>query len=98
MAGKVVPRKHFQRMCSVLAPMDHLGQMFYGMGVLFYRIDLGPGNMLRHTGGITGFRSVVAYVPDDDVFVAVFFNDKNVSVEAGLWSIVRTVRAFKRNS
>lgn len=95
LSGQVVSPTTVQNMFTDLAPMDARGETFYGQGVMLYDIPQGPGLMLGHSGGITGFTSVVAYVVKDDLYVSVVFSDKTVPAEAGLWAIVRAIRAVR---
>jgi D-alanyl-D-alanine carboxypeptidase len=98
LAGRVLPddavHRMFTRMPAMLGPYTG-GNSSYGMGVQFYDVPDGPGLMLGHSGGIEGFTTVVAYVPADDLYVAVSFNEKNVPAEAGLWALVRALRAYR---
>jgi D-alanyl-D-alanine carboxypeptidase len=96
LSGRLVSPATVRAMFTDLAPMDQGGQMFYGRGVQLYDIPQGPGLMLGHSGGITGFTSIVAYVADDDLFVSVIFNDQKTPAEAGLWAVVRAVRAARQ--
>lgn len=95
LAGDVISREYLRQSFHALAPMDTRGEMYYGMGVQLYDVPQGPGLMLGHSGGITGFTSVVAYVADDDLFIAVLVNDKAVSAEAALWAFVQAVREYR---
>jgi D-alanyl-D-alanine carboxypeptidase len=92
LGGQLVLSETVRAMFTDLAPMDESGRMFYGRGVQLYDIPQGPGLMLGHSGGITGFTSIVVYLVDDDMFVAVVFNDQETPAEAGLWAVVRAVR------
>jgi D-alanyl-D-alanine carboxypeptidase len=98
LAGQVLPddtvHRMFTRMPAMLGPYTG-GNSSYGMGVQLYDVPDGPGLMIGHSGGIEGFTTVVAYVPADDLYVAVSFNEKNVPAEAGLWALVRAVRAWR---
>lgn len=96
LSGQLVSPATVRAMFTDLAPMNQGGQTFYGCGVQFYDIPEGPGLMLGHSGGITGFTSIVAYLADDDLFVSVIFNDQKVPAEAGLWAVVRAVRASRQ--
>ena len=98
LAGRVLPEASVHRMFTAMPAMlgPYAGSnSFYGMGVQLYDVPDGPGLMLGHSGGIDGFTSVVAYVPADDVYIAVSFNEKSVPAEAGLWSLLRAVRAWR---
>lgn len=95
LSGDVVASATLHAMFSRMPAMSDAGQSFYGLGVQLYDIPYGPGLMLGHSGGIAGFTSVVAYVANDDVYVAVLLNDKDVPAEAGLWAVVRAIRAFR---
>jgi D-alanyl-D-alanine carboxypeptidase len=96
LSGTLVSSATVRAMFTDLVPMAEDRQMYYGRGVQLYDIPQGPGLMLGHSGGITGFTSVVAYVSADDMYVAVVFNDQNVPAEAGLWAVVRAVREVRR--
>lgn len=96
LSGQLVSQATVRAMFTDLAPMNQGGQTFYGRGVQLYDIPQGPGLMLGHSGGITGFTSIVAYLADDDMFVSVIFNDQRVPAEAGLWAVVRAVRAERQ--
>ncbi|MGE0441974.1 MAG: serine hydrolase domain-containing protein [Gemmatimonadales bacterium] len=96
LGGRLIPPASVRTMFTDLAPMDQSGQMFYGRGVQLYDIPQGPGLMLGHSGGITGFTSVVAYLAADDMYVSVIFNEQQVPAEAGLWAVVRAVRAARQ--
>ena len=98
LSGKIVSEKDIKKMYASLAPMDPKNQMFYGLGVQFYNIQQGPGFMLGHSGSIQGFKSIVAYIPADNVYIAVIFNDQSVPAEAGLWHLLRTIRKLNIES
>ncbi|WP_454907987.1 serine hydrolase domain-containing protein [Variovorax gossypii] len=98
LAGRVLPEASVHRMFTGMPAMlgPYAGSnSFYGMGVQLYDVPDGPGLMLGHSGGIEGFTSVVAYVPADDVYIAVSFNEKSVPAEAGLWALLRALRAYR---
>jgi len=82
LAGRVLPEASVHRMFTAMPAMlgPYAGSnSFYGMGVQLYDVPDGPGLMLGHSGGIEGFTSVVAYVP----------------AEAGLWALLRALRAYR---
>lgn len=96
LSGKVVSVEAVKTQFNNLARLDQHGQQFYGGGVQYYDIPGdGPGRMLGHSGGIHGFTSVVAYIPGDNLFIAVLFNDQNVAAEAGLWGLLRAIRDYR---
>jgi len=98
LAGRVLPEASVHRMFTAMPAMlgPYAGSnSFYGMGVQLYDVPDGPGLMLGHSGGIEGFTSVVAYVPADDVYIAVSFNEKSVPAEAGLWALLRALRVYR---
>ena len=96
-SGQLVSPATVRAMFTNFAPMDEGGQTFYGRGVQLYDIPQGPGLMLGHSGGMTGFTTIVAYLADDDMFVSVIFNDHKVPAEAGRWALVRAVRAERQS-
>lgn len=95
LSGKIVSQNSLQEMFKLLAPIDQNQAIFYGKGVQFFDIQPGPGVMIGHSGAIDGFKSVVAYLPEDDVYISVLFNNQNVSAEAGLWHVLKALRAIK---
>lgn len=50
--------------------------------------------MVGHSGGAVGARAIVAYLPDEPVYVAVMFNDERPA-EAGLWMLVQALRRMR---
>lgn len=99
LSGKVVPLETVKAQFETMAKFDQGGQQYYGQGVQYYDIPGdGPGRMLGHSGGIQGFTSVMTYIPDDNVFIAVLFNDQDVAAEAGLWGLLRALRAHGANA
>lgn len=103
LSGKVVSTSTMRASFEQMYPMQPLfpsppgTETFYGRGVQLTDApggDDGPGLMLEHSGGIFGFNAVVAYVVEDDAYVAVAVNDKNVPAMAGLWRLLQDVRAF----
>ncbi|MBZ4409941.1 beta-lactamase family protein [Myxococcus sp. XM-1-1-1] len=102
MSGALLPMDTVQRMFQDMHSMDVMyppsqpgNTMSYGRGVQLYEVPQGPGLMLGHSGGIQGFTSVMAWLPEDDAFVAVIFNDNQVAAEAGLWALVRALREHR---
>jgi D-alanyl-D-alanine carboxypeptidase len=100
LGGQVLPQATVQQAFQDLYPMQPFIPMpagvesFYGQGVqLTDATAVGPGLMLEHSGGVTGFNAVVAYLVEDDAFVAIAVNDKDVPAVAGLWRFVQALRA-----
>ena len=98
MKGDLFPSHLFKEMSSSLAPMDSSGQFYYGMGVQYYQVNPGPGVMVGHNGGITGFNSMVAYVVADNLFIAVLSNDESFPSAAGLWLIIQRLQSIDQVS
>jgi CubicO group peptidase (beta-lactamase class C family) len=61
---------------SPLYPTTHF--MSYGMGWLVY--DYRGHVALAHTGGIDGFRALVAFLPNDDFGFVILTNDENTVI------------------
>lgn len=97
LSGKLLAKETVRSLFTDLAPMVDVADASYGRGVMLYNGAQGPGPMLGHSGGVTGFTSVVAYLVEDRAFVCVLFNDKQYAAEAGLWSLVRTLRHVRSN-
>lgn len=95
LSGQLTEKMYVIEMFSSAYSMSNSGELFYGSGVQIYDVADGPGLMLGHSGGITGFTSVIAYIPEDDIYVSVIFNDRSTPAEAGLWSIVQTIRSYR---
>ena len=104
LAGDLLPTETVRASFSGMYPMQPLfpappgTEMFYGRAVQLTDApggDDGPGLMLEHSGGITGFNAVVAYLVEDDAYVAVAVNDQDVAAQAGLWTLVRALRAAR---
>jgi len=69
--------------------------LFYGRGAQITAAPSGqegPGLLLEHSGGITGFNAIVAYAAEDGVFISVMTNDEQVPTAAGLWRVLQVVR------
>lgn len=91
-ALRLLSRTSIEQMFTELAPMNEKKTLYYGEGVMYYDVADGPGKMLGHSGGIQGYRSIIAYTAEDNAFIAVLFNDESASAEAGLWKLVQVLR------
>ena len=91
LSGRVVSPEALDLMLGPMTPMFGREDMAYGRGLQLYRVE-GPGVMMGHSGGVTGFTAVVAWLAEDDVVVAVLLNDRQVPAEAALWHLVRALR------
>ena len=92
MTGKIISAASRDRMFQAVTPMFGQDATLYGLGVMVYDIPDGPGLMFGHSGSITGYNSVVAYIPADEVFIAVMTSDHDTPAEAALWAVLRTWR------
>lgn len=92
LAGSLLRPTTVRRMLTNMLPMFGDPRQRYGAGIMLYTIPEGPGTMIGHSGGARGCRAVVAYLPADTAYVAVLFNDE-IPAEAGLWALVRALRA-----
>ena len=106
LAGEVLTadtvRASFREMYPMqpLIPAPPGTTTYYGRGVQLTDApggSDGPGLMLEHSGGIGGFNAMVAYLVEDDVYIAVAVSDKDVSAAAGLWALTRALRAYRAN-
>ncbi len=104
LAGEVLPVDVVHAAFAQMYPMQPLipaplgTQTYYGRGVQLTDTpgeEAGPGLMLEHSGGIVGFNAVVAYLVEDDVYIAVIVNDEDVPAAAGLWSLARALRTSR---
>ena len=89
--GKLVSPASLQRMMKPAFAMFGNDQMGYGAGLQVGNIKDGPGVLVMHSGGITGFASTVAWLPEHQLFVAVMVNERQVPAEAALWALVRSL-------
>lgn len=88
---QLLPKTNVRQMLSEMMPTPD-PTVAFGSGVMLYTPKEGPGPMLGHSGTLVGFRSVVAYVVEDDIYVAVVFNERNAPAEAGLWQLLQAFR------
>ena len=95
LAGKLLAQGTARSMFAELYPMVNVAEASYGRGAMVYDGAQGPGLMLGHSGGVAGFTSVVVYSVQDRAYVCVLFNDRQYAAEAGLWSLIRALRAFR---
>lgn len=92
LTGQLIKTSSLKAMVSPAWPMFGNPQMAYGSGIQVAHIPDGPGAMLMHSGGITGFSATVAWLADYQVFVAVLANERQVPAEAALWALVRSLK------
>lgn len=75
MDGRLLDPQTLRRMGEHFYPMvGYADSLAYGYGLM--RLDTPAGPVLGHTGGITGFNSIVWYEPQRGVSVAVIVNDE----------------------
>ncbi len=80
-AGKVIPLELYARMTAPTAlPGGQTEE--YGFGIA--RRELKGRRALGHGGGIFGFNTDSIYLPDEDIFVAVFANSDSPAAEPGM--------------
>jgi D-alanyl-D-alanine carboxypeptidase len=84
LSGRLVDRERVRGMYERLHPMSKTG-VYYGRGLMLFESPRGP--MLGHSGGSGGFRAVVGYLLERDVYVAVMANAE-VSLEGTLPRLV----------
>lgn len=97
LTGQLINASSLQAMVSPAWPMFGNSQMAYGSGIQVANVPDGPGAMLMHSGGITGFSATVAWLAEDQVFVAVLANERTVPAEAALWALVRSLQGDHLN-
>jgi hypothetical protein len=61
----------------------------YGLGVFLRKLDEQP--VIRHGGGINGFRSDLAYFPDEDITIAVLSNTEGARPATATDQIARHI-------
>lgn len=93
MGGAVVSPASLDHMTHQAWPLFGHEQMGYGRGVQIADFPVGPGPLVMHSGGVTGFVSVVAWLPRHGVFVAAMTNEQTSSAEAALWALVQALNA-----
>lgn len=79
--GKVVSAERYRQMIAPTTLPDGKVEN-YGFGLA--QDTLRGRDLIRHGGGIFGFSTAAAYVPKDDLFVAVFANSDEAAVGPGL--------------
>lgn len=89
--GKVVTPEDFARMCkpTVLPDGSNTG---YGFGLVV--TELQGQRAVHHGGGIHGFNSVLIFLPDQDLHVAVVSNLEQASSERLAQSLLKSVLAI----
>ncbi|MGL1934295.1 MAG: beta-lactamase family protein [Fibrobacterales bacterium] len=97
MSGALLKTTTVHSMLTNLTSMPQYGPVFYGAGIQAYSILGGPGYMVGHSGGIPGFNAILVYVVQDNIFISVMHNDKEIPVEVSLWDIVKAVREYREN-
>lgn len=104
LAGEVISDANLRAAFTNMYPMQPFiptapdTESFYGYGVQLTDApsgEEGPGLMLEHSGGITGFNAMVAYLVEDNAFVAITVSDETVPAAAGLWQLARTLRGLR---
>lgn len=91
LSGRLVSQASLERMIDPAWPMFGNPQMRYGAGLQVAEIPDGPGTMLMHSGGISGFAATVAWLAERELFVAVLTNERQVPAEAALWALVQAL-------
>lgn len=71
-SGNVVTPKSFQAMTTPAQSVEPPAHP-YGLGLYLWRVQ--GSEMVGHTGQINGFASALAYLPKEDITVAVLAND-----------------------
>lgn len=89
--GQLVSARSLERMVDPAWPMSGNPGMRYGAGIQVAEIEDGPGTLLLHSGGITGFSATVAWLPERELFVAVMTNERQIPAEAALWALARSI-------
>lgn len=79
--GKVVSAARYEQMIAPTTLPDGKVEN-YGFGVA--QGTLRGRELIRHGGGIFGFSTSAAYIPNEDLFVAVFANSDEIGVGPGL--------------
>jgi len=92
LSGELISEASLKRMMDPAWPMFGNPQMRYGAGIQVADVP-GPGAMLMHSGGITGFSATVAWLADYDVWVAVMTNEREVPAEAAMWALVQALNS-----
>jgi len=97
LGNELVSQASLERMIDPAWPMFGDPQMRYGAGIQVAEVP-GPGLMLMHSGGITGFSATVAWLLDHDVWVAVMTNEKQVPAEAAMWALAQALNSVEGQS
>ncbi len=80
-SGKVIPPELFAKMTAPTALPNEQTED-YGFGIEIR--ELKGRRALGHGGGIFGFNTDSIYLPDEDIFVAVFANSDSPAAEPGM--------------
>ncbi|GAB4192803.1 MAG: serine hydrolase domain-containing protein [Wenzhouxiangellaceae bacterium] len=93
LSGQWLQRASVQSMLEQLLPMSHQDGLYYGLGLM--RLDTPVGPWIMHSGGIAGYRSMVAYSPAYNCFVAVISNHGEDAAPLSL-KLMETMAAVER--
>ena len=86
--GRVVDARSYELM-TTRGTLSSGQSTDYGFGLFVG--TLGPYRMIQHSGGITGFSTMQAYLPDESLSVVVFTNADAASPEQLGFNIARAV-------
>lgn len=87
--GKVISQPSY---AAMIAPTQLPGGKTQDYGFGIEPSDIRGHKAIGHSGGIFGFSTDSAYLPDDKIFVAVFFNSDSGPVSSG--TLMRKVAAI----
>lgn len=91
LSARITSPEALGQMTQTLYPMFGQASSAYGRGIQVSQID-GPGLLVHHSGGVTGFTAGVAWLAEDDLVIAAMTNDSSVPAEAAIWSLARALR------
>ncbi len=91
LAARITSTAALTRMTQTLYPMFGQANAAYGRGLQVSQVE-GPGLLVHHSGGVTGFTAGVAWLAEDDLVIAAMTNDRDVPAEAAIWSLTRALR------
>jgi D-alanyl-D-alanine carboxypeptidase len=94
-SGRVVSTDSFRQMVSSGAPMGPAGGQ-YGFGLMIS--EVGGKSRISHGGYIAGFNSMLVWLPDQDLHVAVISSSEALSSEEVAGQIIATMTGDSQTS
>ncbi len=88
--GDVVSVESYEQMITP-AQIETAGPMSYGFGLSIRETEAGEIDLIQHGGGIHGFNSMLSWMPEPDLHVAILSNSEGLESSAIAREIFRSI-------